>query len=284
MKPIRLLQTFMENIQLNNMQAEIPEKISNDEIEALYISFQDLLRRLDESIVKERRLSVLQLQSQFDLLQAQVNPHFIYNVLNVISNRGIENDDEVICDICSDLAGMLRYSTNTKEKYATVEEEKQYLEKYLGLLKYRYDYKLTYEIKIEATVYDKMLPKIVIQQIVENSITHGYAASADIIRITIEGYEDEKGWHIRVCDNGCGVSEVTLAGIDRSMEEIRRKLRENREHVEMEIGGMGLVNTYARLYLLYADTLMLKICSNEGNGTEVVLSVLNTAPDMKSGV
>ena len=283
-KPIRLLQTFMENIQLNNMQAEIPEKISNDEIEALYISFQDLLRRLDESIVKERRLSVLQLQSQFDLLQAQVNPHFIYNVLNVISNRGIENDDEVICDICSDLAGMLRYSTNTKEKYATDEEEKQYLEKYLGLLKYRYDYKLTYEIKIEATVYDKMLPKIVIQQIVENSITHGYAASADIIRITIEGYEDEKGWHIRVCDNGCGVSEVTLAGIDRSMEEIRRKLRENREHVEMEIGGMGLVNTYARLYLLYADTLMLKICSNEGNGTEVVLSVLNTAPDMKSGV
>lgn len=282
-KPIRLLQTFMENIQLNNMQAEIPEKISNDEIEALYISFQDVLRRLDESIVKERRLSVLQLQSQFDLLQAQVNPHFIYNVLNVISNRGIENDDEVICDMCSDLAGMLRYSTNTKEKYATVEEEKQYLEQYLGLLKYRYDYKLTYEIEIEETLYDKILPKIVIQQIVENSITHGYAASADIIRITIEGYEDEKGWYIRVRDNGCGVSEATLSGIDRSMEEIRRKLKENREHVELEIGGMGLVNTFARLYLLYADALMLKICSKEGNGTEVVLSVLNTGPDTKSG-
>lgn len=282
-KPIRLLQTFMENIQLNNMQAEIPEKISNDEIEALYISFQDVLRRLDESIVKERRLSVLQLQSQFDLLQAQVNPHFIYNVLNVISNRGIENDDEVICDMCSDLAGMLRYSTNTKEKYATVEEEKQYLEQYLGLLKYRYDYKLTYEIEIEETLYDKILPKIVIQQLVENSITHGYEASADVIRITIEGYEDEKGWYIRVRDNGCGVSEATLSGIDRSMEEIRHKLNENREHVELEIGGMGLVNTFARLYLLYADALMLNIRSKEGNGTEVVLSVLNAGPDRKSG-
>lgn len=60
------------------------------------------------------------------MLQAQVNPHFIYNTLNVISSRGILDDDEVICDICDDLAGMLRYSTDTGEKTATIQMEMEY--------------------------------------------------------------------------------------------------------------------------------------------------------------
>lgn len=71
--------------------------------------------RLYKAIRREKQLSDLQMQTQFDMLQAQVNPHFIYNVLNVISSRGSMNDDEVICDICDDLAGMLRYSTDTNK-------------------------------------------------------------------------------------------------------------------------------------------------------------------------
>ena len=119
-RPIRQLQHFMEMTRLDNMRAEIPEKISNDEIEALYVSYRDVLERLNKSMLNEKRMSLLQLQAQFDLLQAQVNPHFIYNVLNVISNRGMLSDDEIICDICGELAGMLRYATNTKEKYRCV--------------------------------------------------------------------------------------------------------------------------------------------------------------------
>lgn len=268
-RPIRQLQKFMETTQLDNMNAEIPERISNDEIESLYISYRDVLERLRQSMVNEKRMSLLQLQAQFDLLQAQVNPHFIYNVLNVISNRGIMSDDEVICEICGELASMLRYATNTKEKYATVRDEIQYLDQYLHLLKYRYDYRLSYSINIDERLYGKILPKIILQQIVENAVVHGYAQSDDRIEIEVTGAVDEDRWYLKIHDSGCGISGEKQQELSGQIEQVRKKLTKDRSNVELEIGGMGLVNTYARLYLLYDGDLIFEITSH--NGTDVVV-------------
>lgn len=272
-KPIRQLQHFMETTHLGNLEAEIPEKISNDEIESLYVAYREVMERLNESILKEKRLSLLQLQAQFDLLQAQVNPHFLYNVLNVISGRGIMADDEVICDICGELAGMLRYATNTKAKYATVAEELESTKSYLKLLKYRYDYRLSYEIHEDDDIREKRLPKIVLQQIVENAAVHGYEKSEDIMEVSISGYHIRDSWYIRIHDNGCGISKGVLEKVEESMESVRKKLTNDRTNVELEIGGMGLVNTYARLYLLYTDKLIFRIESNEAGGTDVIIGV-----------
>ena len=273
-KPIQQLKNVMETTNLDNMMtADLPDRISNDEIEMLYHSYKDVMERLGTSMRKEKQMSLLQLQAQFDLLQAQVNPHFIYNVLNVISGRGVMADDEVICDICSELAGMLRYSTNTKDKYATVRNEITYLEQYLGLLKYRYDYKLSYEIQIEERLYEKILPKIVLQQIVENSVSHGYQNVADVIEIEVTGSEDEEGWYLRIHDSGSGISEEQQNKIMKEFEHVKDKLTRNRENVEMEIGGMGLVNTFARLYLLYNENLVFRIVSKAGAGTDIYIGV-----------
>ena len=144
--------------------------------------------RLSRAISRERQLQLLQLQAQFDMLQAQVNPHFIYNALNVISSRGILDDDEVICDMCDDLAGLLRYSTDTKEKYAAIREEITYLERYFSLLKYRYEHKLEYRIELDASIEEQRVPKLVIQQLAENSVNHGYANSSKVMEISVRGY------------------------------------------------------------------------------------------------
>lgn len=164
----------MENTGLENLDAELAVPDTDDEVQAVGIAYQNLMRRLNESIVKEKRMSLLQLQAQFDTLQAQVNPHFLYNVLNVISSRGIMDGDEEICEICGCLAAMLRYSTNTKERYATVEKELEYLERYIFLLKSRYEHRLEVEVDCEESVKHEQLPKIVLQQLVENNIQHGY--------------------------------------------------------------------------------------------------------------
>lgn len=270
-KPIQQLQRFMSTTSLENLEAEIPEKISNDEIEALYVSYKDVLSRLNTSMLKERRMSLLSLQAQFDLLQAQVNPHFIYNVLNVISGRGMYSDDEVICDMCSELAGMLRYSTNTEDKYATVQQELEYLKLYLGLLKHRYDYKLSFEIEVDRAIYNFPLPKIVLQQIVENAVNHGYLESADNIRVEVNGDIQEDGWCIRVHDDGQGITPEKLNQINKNITSIRNQLTKDRSSVELKIGGMGLVNTYARLYLLYNEDLIFDIKSVKGKGTDVII-------------
>ena len=101
---------------------------------------------------------------------------------------------------------MLRYATNTKEKYATVRDEIQYLDQYLHLLKYRYDYRLSYSINIDERLYGKILPKIILQQIVENAVVHGYAQSDDRIEIEVTGAVDEDRWYLKIHDSGCGIS------------------------------------------------------------------------------
>lgn len=201
-RPLTVLKDQMENTGIENMDAELVVPNTDDEVQAVGIAYQNLMHRLNESIVKERRMSLLQLQAQFDTLQAQVNPHFLYNVLNVISSRGIMDGDEEICEICGCLAAMLRYSTNTKERYATVEKELEYLERYIFLLKSRYEHRLEVEVDCEESVKQEQLPKIVLQQLVENSIQHGYNNSKNIMKIYVHGWRDETGWYFEVRDNG----------------------------------------------------------------------------------
>lgn len=258
-KPIQKLREQMENTRIENLDQEVFLDTSNDEMEALSKSYQKVLTRLDESIVKEKRLSILQLQAQFDTLQAQVNPHFLYNVLNVIANRGMNSGDETICEICGSLAAMLRYATSTVERYAAIGQELQYLEQYFYLIKSRYEHKLQYHMEVEEEIKAEIIPKIVLQQIVENCINHGFTQTSHIMEIDIKGWKEDGFWYIQVSDNGQGIEEEVLKDLQHKIARIRDRLGNKRSNVEMEIGGMGLINTYARLYLLYNEDLVFEI-------------------------
>lgn len=271
-KPIHQLKSLMESTDINELEISESVEIKDKEFRKLYESYEQVLVKLSQSIQKERFLSELQKQAQFDLLQAQVNPHFLFNVLNVISGRGAAADDEVICDICADLGQMLRYSTDIQEKQARLGEEMHYLTLYLELLKFRYEDMLEYEIIIDEKMKELKIPKMVVQQIVENSIAHGYQSIDRVRKIPIEGYCDETCWMLKVRDNGTGIAEEIKAEIYRKWDEIRAALSEKRRHVEMSIGGMGLVNTYARLYQIYGEAFLMEIHSLE-EGMEVSISV-----------
>lgn len=270
-KPMYQLQTVIENTKLETLDQPLNLPESDDEFRKMAQRYQEMKEGLNQAILQEKRLSLLQLQTQFDMLQAQVNPHFLYNVLNVISNRGILNDDEVICDICDDLAGMLRYATDTEKKYATIQSEINFLKLYFSLLKYRYEHKLEYCIDISEQINSEILPKLVLQQLVENSITHGFKKSSKIMRICVSGWIEGGNWYIKISDNGDGFEQDILAHLVYQLESIRKDLSTNRKHVEMKIGGMGIINTYARLYLLNADKLIFKIENREEGGAEILI-------------
>ena len=271
-RPLTVLKDQMENTGIENMDAELVVPNTDDEVQAVGIAYQNLMHRLNESIVKERRMSLLQLQAQFDTLQAQVNPHFLYNVLNVISSRGIMDGDEEICEICGCLAAMLRYSTNTKERYATVEKELEYLERYIFLLKSRYEHRLEVEVDCEESVKQEQLPKIVLQQLVENSIQHGYNNSKNIMKIYVHGWRDETGWYFEVRDNGQGTTEEVREELNEKMRKIWEKIMSRGSSIEFEIGGMGLANTYARMFLVYNGKAVFRIRNLE-EGLSVIIGV-----------
>lgn len=268
-KPLQELCEKMEQTQLSNLTDKIEIQSSDADIQALTKAYQHLVERLSKSIQKEKKLNLLQLQAQFDTLQAQINPHFLYNVLNVISQRGMKNNDEVICEICGHLASMLRYSTNTKNRYASVREEMIYTQQYFYLIKARFEDRVKLNIDIEESILEEHVPKTVIQQITENCINHGFHNSTGIMCVTIRGYLKSGSWLIEISDNGQGFDEKALRVLCEKMKVTRRHLFEERSNIELEIGGMGLINTYARLLLIYSDSLIFELKNTE-NGAMVV--------------
>ena len=259
-RPLHRLRNVMERTNLENYREQVDIKTSDDEIEALVCSYQRMIERLQEAMDREKRNSLLQLQAQFDTLQAQINPHFIYNVLNIISARGMSDDDESICEMCGSLAAMLRYSTNNQERYARIGEELVYLKQYFYLLKARYGEKLSFAVEVEDKVQAQIIPKMTLQQVVENSITHGFADSFERMHISIRGeMTGETGWRLVIRDNGAGFPPEKLAQVREQIARVRGDILHNANSIELKIGGMGLINVYARLFILYKDTLFFEI-------------------------
>ena len=270
-KSIRELRGVIEQTSLENLDIQaIETDYGLDEVRTLANSYQAMTKRLSQAVNSEKRALMLQMQAQFDALQAQINPHFLYNVLNIISGRGIENNDDMICDMCGALASMLRYSTNNKERYVKTEQEMNYLENYLYLLKARYGDKISFDVSIDSAVRDKLLPKMTLHQFVENILAHAYGHSDRRMIIQVIGTMYSDHWGIRVQDNGEGINEEKLREIREKIKNVRRNL-ENRGGMEMESGGMGLVNTYARCFLLYHDALIFSIRNLPSGGVEVTV-------------
>lgn len=191
----------------------------------------------------------------------------------MISTRGLEDGDEGICEICGNLAGMLRYSTSNVERYAPVKDELDYMKRYVNLLQFRYEERIQVTITCDKSIEKEILPKIVLQQLIENSVLHGYNNEDVVMRIQVRGFRDNTGWYIRMEDNGEGIKEDVLHDLRRGIKEIREKIHVRNSAIEMEIGGMGLLNLYARLYLLYADKLVFELENTKERGTAVTIGV-----------
>lgn len=270
-KPIRQLKEKMESTELENLPEQIKLENSNNEIETLNKSFQRLRERLNDAVRREIKSHSLQMQASFDSLQAQVNPHFIYNILNVLSNRGIINGDFEICEICESIAAMLRYSNSTLKRSATIEEEIGHVRNYMQLMKKRFEHKLEFNIDIEQAIYNETIPKIVLQQIVENSINHGFESLQTIMKIDIRGYVSGEWWYVEITDNGQGFNPEVLCELDKKMKQMDRDLSAAELQTGLAIGGMGLINTYGRLALFHKGKFVFALKNTGSGGAQVVI-------------
>ena len=271
--PINVLKERMDKTDIQNLvefQNTSDEQGELAEITSLKKGYNRLIVRIKEGMAREKKLEGLQTQANLDTLQAQVNPHFINNTLSVISYRGILLGDDDICEACNCLSSMMKFAANTKKRIVTIREELDYVESYMELLRYRYQDKFHYEIQVERQLYMLEIPKIVIQQLVENSISHGYHTPHDKMNITIRGWTLDGWWYIRVQDNGDGFREEVREQLHKQMKEMRKMILEENRIGDVKIGGMGIINIYARLLLLHKEMFRLDI-ENLENGAQVTL-------------
>lgn len=270
---IQTLRLAMHKVSHNDY--EIVNSIQGDD--ELSATFQDLkvmiakLKETEAKIykaqIKEQELSNQQQQMELKLLANQINPHFLYNTLEMIRMKAFSNGDRDVAKAIKLLGKSMRYVlNNTKSTATTLDKEIDYISSYLQIQKLRFEEQMDYAIEIDDNLDLKscqILP-LLIQPLVENAISHGLADTEKNGRIIFKLYRTSNDLLVaEVFDNGYGMTQEKLADVIAHLDVPQNEL----EH------GVGLYNINNRVHLFYGNEYGLHIKSRPGEGTQVTLTV-----------
>ena len=217
-----------------------------------------VLSYLMEQNVEEQRQKR---KSELRALQAQINPHFLYNTLDSIIWMAEWGKTKEVVLMTSSLAKLLRQSISNQNELVRVEEEVEYTRSYLTIQKMRYKDKLEYDIQVSPEVLGQKIPKLVLQPLVENAIYHGIKYKEGKGIVQIEGWIGQKELILRISDDGIGMTEEQLAKIFEKREPDIRK------------NGVGVLNVHERIQLYYGKDYGLRFSSTLGEGTVVEVRI-----------
>jgi two-component system sensor histidine kinase YesM len=242
---------------------------SDHETHELEQAFNSMMLRLQDSVMNETTLREGTLQAQLSALQAQINPHFIYNTLNIISAKSMESGNFDVIEICDQFAQLLRYSTDTRAQTAAISEEIDNVRNYLLLAKARYEDYLEYTIDVPDDLGSIAVPKLTLQPIVENALTHGFDGKNVLRKLSVSGHVDQGQLILEIRDNGTGFSEEMLQNLRGRIADIQSGQRS----IEKTGGHIGLVNTYLRLYYYSNGAIRMAMRNEEGAVVTITIPV-----------
>lgn len=270
--PIKGIRNSIKELDLNSLTPS--KKLSHfnsdiDELQELNSTFLEMKERLKESLEEAVSARSHEIQSRMLALQAQMNPHFLYNSLAYISIMCEEQGNDEVVKFCKELSNMLRYISSDSFEHVKLKQELDYTRNYLYLIERRYNGMFRFEIEIPEALLNEEVPKLIIQPLVENCIKYGMGNEAPwIVKIAGELFDDY--WCITVSDNGTGFD-------DKKLESIKQRLLQtdsSKEMPSLKLNGMGLINIYIRLKLFYDNKMMFKIENPENGGTAVTIGGL----------
>src|SRR4029453_6262043 len=178
------------------------------------MSYVDLERqkKMNEKELEVLRLRELKTKAELDALHSKINPHFLYNALNSIADLSI-TDGKKARKMTVALADLFRYSINYSDhNYSTVKEEVEMTEVYLQIEKIRFEDKLNYSINMAENVNQYLIPRFVLQPVVENAVKHGLKATGNSTEIDITVNNDNGGLQLIVADNGPAFPDELIPG------------------------------------------------------------------------
>ena len=229
--------------------------------------FNAMMLHLREAASAEMALREGALQARLSALQTQINPHFIYNTLNIISAKSMESGNFDVIEICNQFAQMLRYSTDTRSQTATMAEEIEFVRSYLMLAKARYEDNLEFSIDVPENLGDITVPRLTLQPLVENALNHGFDGKNVLRRLSVSGHIEGGLLVLIIRDNGTGFSEEML----QSLRSRIRAIEEGTVSIESTGGHIGLINTCLRLH--YYSKGAMRISIGNDNGAVITLTM-----------
>jgi len=267
-RPIRqLLKTFHKtNLETLGSVKKYDMQSSFNEFDELNDAFNQMQKDLKFSMDALIETRQQELKSRSLALQSQINPHFYYNSLTTIIVLTENGQSEEVILFSKNLSSMMRYITNGNMQVVTLGAEISYIQKYLYCMKTRYQSSLNYEINVDATLYDKSIPKLLIQPIVENAIKYGTNCDPPW-RISLESEITEDKWSITVRDHGSGFTEAAMQTIHKRFETADKSIG----MPELQINGMGMVNVYSRWRLFCGEEGFFHYGNHENGGAYVTI-------------
>lgn len=261
-KPLKKLVVTIKRIQAGerNLRAEIE---SDDEIAELSTNFNTMLSQIEQLIADEYKAQIIRDEAEYKALQAQINPHFLHNTLDTMSGIARMKDCVEVSDLCMALSHMFRYSIDMKEPMSSVQNEITHLSNYLFVMQVRMQDSLHVEWKVKNEHRNLLIPRLSLQPIVENAITHGLKNKRGEKNICIATWDMEDDVMIVVEDNGIGMDEI----------EINQKLQCQGNEVLHKEESIGLFNINARVKMLFGEAYGINIKSVKGKGSQVFLRV-----------
>ena len=230
-----------------------------DELDIIAENFNQMCQDMDAYIQKSYLAEIEQRNAELCALQSQINPHFLYNTLEVIRMKAICNGDREVGRMLYSLAVIFR-SQIKEADIITIAKELHYCKKYLELFEYRYHNKFSFEINCPEVLMEKPVIKFVVQPIIENYFVHGIRLEATDNLLMISVYQQGKDIVIYVSDNGKGMTE----------EEVQRK-NEQLKSGKRETGSIGIQNVHTRMRAAYGDAYGVSLKRNEPGGICVML-------------
>lgn len=255
-KPVKALNDAMSEVQNGNLDVRI-QNDRTDELGQLAGRFNHMVKRLkshlEESLDRQKQLN----DTRIRMMQAQLNPHFLYNTLDTIKWMGKINAIPEIATIATDLADVLRQSISGRE-FVPLDEELNLLERYVEIQKIRFGDKFEFEVRVDESLRDILIPKLLLQPLVENAIIHGFEHCAGG-RVLVEVQRIASDLVITVADDGCGMS-------DESLQRFFSRELPAKKH-------LGLYNIDAILRMHYGEERGLKFAQPSTGGTCIRITI-----------
>lgn len=259
----KLILKGMTDVEEGNIAVRInkPDKMLK-ELGQIADGFNSMTSELEAAINSERRAIENQKEAQIKALEAQINPHFLYNTLDSINWMAIDKDEYDISNAINALAAILRYAISNSNKEVTFRDEIEWLEKYILLQQYRLKNKFECKIDLPQDLQNAKTYKLLMQPFIENAIVHAFEGKLDEARLTIRIYKEASNVCIEIEDNGNGMPSSLVDYINSGCIESA----EDRVHI-------GINNVITRLSMYYGDNASVRVRSSLGEGTLVKMTI-----------
>ena len=262
-KRILRLARHMRTLNDNNLRQLTLQsgKSEKDEIGFLIVTYNSMVRRMDELINNVHRAELRNKEAEYQVLQAQIKPHFLYNTLETIRMVAETNNDKEVADISFWFGKLMRYSLSSASEETVLAKEIEMVSFYMNIHKMRLQSRLTYEIHVALDAENLVCPRFLLQPLIENAIVHGASAVLRPVHIRLQATESESEIAIDVSDNGNGIPPEKLL-------ELRDRLSRHDElRKAEEPAGVGLTNVNDRIKSFFGEESRLEIISEPGKRT-----------------